>query len=342
MCFFKIKSVCMIAAALSLAACAAPVVNVKKEWTQSIFSYSFIPLYPMREDVFVGDIRIHRLDANRNFGLHSRPATRLPTLNSWLTSVEGRAPQYPETGAGPTVTNNQIRWKQTKGSGNIFETVNVTNRLRLMSLPGIEVTRISNAEASASGLLGLWKKVIGTNVTSEDTVVVSLTGLETMEIPDEIVAAAFRDEVTAILTNDDRLLALCVAGLSMGDPEFEETSISVITRVAYARGAEYRRKSDRRVSVQASVENTDPASPATANAKADTQTTKALTLNEVFDRPMAFGVDAIMINPRVFYAKLYKEKRVAERTLVEACKKEAVGFAVSPASPLLTGAQRRD
>lgn len=337
----KTNSIFAFAAALALTACAAPKVNVKKEWTRSIASYSFIPLYPMREDIFVGDIRIHRLDANLNSGLHSRPVARMATLNNWLNGESGYAPQYPKTTKTPQVTENQIRWEQNVGEKNIFASTSVNNRLRLMSLPGINVTRISHADGSATGIIGLWKRVIGTNFDSEETEFVSLTGLETMEIPDALIASDFLEKARNILSQKSSRLGICVSAISMGDPRFEKTAISVVTRVAYARGAEYRRKSERRVSVDVSVDSTDPNATNGAQGKANTEATTALTLNEVFDRPMAFGVDAMMLDPRVVFAGLTEVERAGHKTLAKACAVEAEGFAISPASHVLTGAIKR-
>ncbi len=48
--------------ALALAGCASPQISVKEKWSRSIANYDLVPLYPMREDVFIGDVRIHRVE----------------------------------------------------------------------------------------------------------------------------------------------------------------------------------------------------------------------------------------------------------------------------------------
>ncbi len=49
-------------AALVLGACTEPpVVDVKERWSRAVVSYSFVPLYPPRGGVEIGDIRIHRI-----------------------------------------------------------------------------------------------------------------------------------------------------------------------------------------------------------------------------------------------------------------------------------------
>lgn len=324
-----LKRGAFIFATLAMAGCGAPQINVKKEWTKSILSYSFIPLYPMREDVFVGDIRIHRLDANQGSGLHSRPLGRLNGIDKMLSERTKNAPPHPKTMNAPNVNGNQFRWVQNTQN----DLLTGLNRLRLMALPGITVTQISDVDASVSGLLGLWKTVIGTNFDREETTFVSLTGLETVEIADHQIAKAFRDHAKAMLDNEDKRLGICVAAIAMGDPRFEKTAISVLTRVAYARGAEFRRKSDSRISTNLSAENAENSETDKASGNAVSQTTKALTLNEVFDRPLAFGVDALMIDPTELYG--------APNSLADVCKKEAAGFEVSPASAQLTGARQR-
>ncbi len=330
------------AALAMLTGCGTPTVSVKKEWTQSILSYSFIPLYPMREDVFVGDIRIHRLDADKSAGLHSRPLARLDRVPSRLVTREGNAPAYLGTEHMPKVSGERIHWQQTVGEREIFTPRDASKRLRLMALPGIDLARISHADTKASGLLGIWNAVFGTTYDSEEAVFVSLTGLETVEIPDALIAGDFKEKAIKMLQPGSQdFLGICVAAKSMGDPQFKQTAISVVTRVAYARGAEFNRKSERRVSVELSADNSAGNGQEDTQNNANTRTTKTLKLNEVFDRPMAFGVDAIMINPAKLYDREIKGNAKGAKSLSQKCDEKAGAFEASPASPYLTGAPNR-
>ena len=133
------------------AACSSPSINVKEKWTNSILNYSFIPLYPMREDVYVGDVRIHRLDANEGNGLYSRYLTK---IDVGLGDKETGRPSYAATGKNVPVTNGGVTsWPQATRANSLNQGSDA-DRLRLMSLPKIEAARITEADARGGGVLG--------------------------------------------------------------------------------------------------------------------------------------------------------------------------------------------
>jgi len=287
---------------LALTGCGTPSVPVKEKWTQSIQNYSFVPLYPMREDVYVGDIRIHRLDGKAGSGLHSRFIASM--------AVEGARKPISDR---PARAQN---FHPPKGS---------PKQLRKMSLPALEAARVTAADLSGSGVLGLWNLAIGGNVKDSETVMVTLDGIESVEIADWTAASRFLQTVEEMLAQPDQLLGICVAAKAMGDPKLEQTAISLVTRVAYARGLDYSYGESFSLALKASAQQA--ANQTTAGAGIQEDTSGSLAHKATFDRPMAFGVDAIMIQPI-----LLKE------TLAEDCKTVTEGFVASPASEAQTGA----
>jgi hypothetical protein len=331
---FVMKKSISIALLVALTGCGAPNIAVKEKWTESIANFSFVPLYPMREDVFVGDIRIHRLDANKGAGLYSRYVRRLSVD---VEEKEAASPVYAATGAArPELTGDTVSWNLPEGDTPIFaahmplpkDKTPTPKRLRLMALPSLAAVRITSADVSGGGPLGALNLLFSGSFEDEENVLVSLKGLETVEISDIGVAARFEEEVKKMLRTPTELKALCVAAKAMGDPGFEKSAISLVTRVAYARGMEYAYGDNFKGALSASAGL--PAKDTEGKGNFSNETTKSLNLNEIFDRPMAFGVDAIMIDP--------KKLRTG---LASTCAKEADAFMTTPLSEAMTGAPKR-
>ena len=80
---------------LALSACDTPQVSVKKEWETTINSYGLRPVYPMRENVYVGDLRVtgHKKD---DFSLNYRYFGQLDIAGVFKKEIKGR-PELAET-----------------------------------------------------------------------------------------------------------------------------------------------------------------------------------------------------------------------------------------------------
>lgn len=289
----------IILAACALAGCAGPSVNVKEKWFESVANYAFVPLYPMREDVYVGDIRIHRTDFADAKGLNSRFVDR---IDVGIAEKEAKTPVYAKTTTMPERKDGVGMWKQSTTAGNIFRQQEDLHRLRLMALPKIDVVRITKADAKASGLFGLWNVLVSGDIEDEENLLISLTGLETTEISDVENADKFLKKVKGLLDNEQSLTGICAAAKAMGDPEFEKTAISLVTRVAYARGVEYSYGDNFAASLRGSISSTKGDKEVDGGAGVVSE--KSLGLNEIYEYPMAFGVDALMIDPRLVGANL--------------------------------------
>ena len=57
----KLSAISIILASFATSCTTVPNVDVKKRGSQALISYSFVPLYPARGGVEIGDIRIHRI-----------------------------------------------------------------------------------------------------------------------------------------------------------------------------------------------------------------------------------------------------------------------------------------
>lgn len=354
------KKLLAVIASFTLTACSSPGLDVKSQWSDSIVNYAMVPLYPMREDVFVGDIRIHVVEVGGSSTLDSRYLGRLEDVDEGLIGKERRAPNYinaefasgqgsqqpldlpgasqpgkaqmPQAGSaasgegkgqkndGASVPDPELliagtqlpaeRWPQPTvdlaagridpNSGRLLYDRQV-DRLRRAALPRLDAARITRAEAESMGIIGIFNFLVGGKVEDEETLMISLTKLETAELSDPDVIKVFHDQVKERLQNDDGfLMAVCHAALSWGDQAFDKTAISLVTRVFYARGIQYSYGDNFGAALQASIDPTGAKVRRLQKLGGGAEVGKAarLGLNEEFNVPMAFGVDAVMLDPR--------------------------------------------
>ena len=163
----------MIPLALLVAGCGAPKVDVKKQWTDAIHNFSLVPLYPMREDVFVGDVRIHKIgtDARASGALESRMLYRLGDGEQKFKMNNAKAPHYPKGSAAEPVTVQSGQAPpprfsaQPGGDEAAANTAGASSRLRLATLPGYDGVRITEANATWNGVSGLWKFMVDGKAT---------------------------------------------------------------------------------------------------------------------------------------------------------------------------------
>lgn len=342
----------LLASTAIVAACSTPGINVKEQWSDSITNFAMVPLYPMREDVYVGDIRIHVLDIGESDTLDSRYLGRLSALGDVYTGVddalikkEQSAPDYSdpsfgentakleaqilkEMGAVPEVKTDEDanastavaqaaallaeakqgvqRWTQpntTLTPKRLGEDRQIF-RLRRAALPRLDAARVTSADAQAFGILKAWNYVIGGSVEDTETVMISLTRLESAELDETQVIKPFYEQVSAATKNDDEefLHAVCHAAKSWGDPTFEKTAISMVTRVFYARGVQYTYGETFGAALKASLDPLGDVADQAQGGSANGRFARAgrLSLNEEFNAPMAFGVDAVMLDPQAF------------------------------------------
>lgn len=250
--------------------CSSPQVDVKDRWNRALVNYSFVPLYPARGDVHVGDIRVHTIE------------NAAETLDSRLISKAS--------------TNGIVRSAPS---------------LTPAILPGIEAIRSISLDSEATGISGLLKRLLGKQIEASSTLYVSLGALQTAEVSDQDVARAFYQYVqnstaTQQGGENDFMWGLCAAAKSLGNPEFGDIGISVVTRVIKANEISYYSGSGL-TNVAGNAQQKGPAEEAESPALSsppknqDGNSFSALTGSSLpkatIPGGVVIGVDALMIRP---------------------------------------------
>ena len=317
--------------ALFLASCASiPQISVKEHWNDSIRSFALIPIYPMVEQFYVGDLRLFTGNAGP-YDLSSRYLGHVDSIGNALFEKKSRFPIFPKTSIAPSDANKTTAWPQPAEP--ILLPGSVTEpRLRMAALPSIALVRLTGGELGGRGISGLWNWVVGGNARSEATLNISVSGVETLEI-DDVAAYTLSNEYLKRQKESPAFRkGLCAAATTLGDPNGTKSKIAIITRVFYARGIKYIYgktfdaalravageddrpelplegiKSSGPPTSGTAVEAEKPNFPAVdlspsigrttpellgrfAAAKGDT-----LKLAEVFERPLAFGAAALFV-----------------------------------------------
>ena len=324
-----------------------PQISIKERWNQSINNFALVPIYPMLEQVYIGDLRLF-VDKSSPYGLSSRYIGHVDGIENELYTKETKLPTYPKTKTPPSLAKSPPMWVQPDDQ--ISPPGSVTQqRLRRAAFPSMALVSVTDGELGGSGLSGLWSWIVGGSVRSEATLNLSLFGVETLELDDISAYAATIEYLNEQVgsTDDSGSDAfkegVCAAATSLGDPRGETSKIAVITRAFYARGIQYtygdtfaaslraaagegERPSLPREEMEAGVplapeEDEAPApdgdegkagdgtnTVAVDLAELDSRTTPGLigrfatvrddrlALTDTFERPMAFGVDVLVLS----------------------------------------------
>ena len=312
--------------------------SVKDRWAKSVRNLALQPVYPMREDVFVGTLRI--VSSNEDaFSLKSRSLGYV-SIHDALAQAERRKPQYPVSGTSNTVSLGSedkaklTAWKQPTATNALVPNLSSNpERLRLAAIPGVSLVRVSEADLAKRGLL----KVIAAAFRRNSELTINLKGVETLEIDDISAAKALVFGIHSPAVHDPWFgQGVCTAAVALGDPSLDSIQIQMITRVFYARAIEYNYGDDasaalKQVSSKEAVtdtsgnaapsttpagaavegDGTKPAEkPAAATvgdvsnvapgtvAKVAVQRKDGSSLTEVFERPLAFGVGVLAVSPK--------------------------------------------
>jgi len=321
---------------LALSACDTPQVSVKKEWETTINSYGLRPVYPMRENVYVGDLRVtgHKKD---DFSLNYRYFGQLDIAGVFKKEIKGR----PELAETPNKTNYTItladgtektlqRFEQPSAS-DVTAPRGHSNRMFLAALPSLKIASVKAADIGIQAPAGTTKALSEAGFRLSDTVAIRLEGIESLEISDSAVWDALKKQCgeSGEIKNSTAL----TAALGMVTPaDFAGTKIKpdgwlhVITRVFYARSIHYNRTisksfatvaqaskgdlSENKINAQP-LSNGNEETPAAVTdknmltglpvsvpgvaasfvSKSDT----GIEMIQIFERPMAFGVDVLSV-----------------------------------------------
>lgn len=240
----------MSALCVALSACTSvPEVPVARQWAATINNFSLQAIYPMREDVRVGDIKltVDATTAARGV-LPFRDIARLDLSDDMRKYYEMR-PSYPVDQSFATGRDPSKPWAQPTGNTPIFDpnTTDV-NRLRMAALPGIKVATV--AQGTLGGDIPLEGFSLGGAVSAQGNRLldISLTGIEELKAPDDFtIFSRFKQACASEIQDqlaDDQLrnsLALMTAELV----EKARPQLAIVNQVYYARAVDYTFKTDK-------------------------------------------------------------------------------------------------
>jgi hypothetical protein len=281
----------------------------------------------MRENVFIGDVRVHTSKGDA-YSLTSRYLGHIE-VEAALEESERRLPVYGSSNSTLKPADGKLVWQQPLSN---LSAGNAADRLRLAALPKIDLARLTSGDLGGSGVIGIWNFLVGGSTASEQTLVMSVSGVENLELPDPIALEALDRYLKRFFLEDYNLSAICLAARRFNDLKFEHTRISMVTRVVYARSIDYAFGDNFGAAIRAaagegsvntgaltvqsddrdqSLPVVDPAQLSGTgvpglSASFRRQTKDGLSITEVFERPMAFGVDLITIDPTAYHEDLVK------------------------------------
>ncbi len=244
----RILAVALWAALLTSCATYSPN-SVKERWNESIRNYALIPIYPMVEQVYIGDIRLFTGKTNP-YGLSSIYIGHVPDIEDDLKYKERELPINPKTMQPPDPANKSAVWPQPDQPISLPATTEDPDlRLKLAALPNIELASVTEADFGWSGISGLWNWIVGGHAGSRTTLRISVSGVETLEI--DIISAYgnTKDHLEYMVsTETDKhgkivpnafMNGVCAAAKTLGDPKGKTSKFAVVTRVFYARSIKY-------------------------------------------------------------------------------------------------------
>lgn len=375
-----IAGLCLVLfSSVSLAGCRArpPELSVADQWARAIHNYSLIPVYPMREDVYVGDVLLSidpedtkkgNLNYRRLFSLDLSES-----LRDFYKKRQSLPPTHYDEKSGAFVAG-----KQPRAKGNVFladptDPDNV-NRLRMAALPGIKVATVSAGTFGARAPVGTFDLAFGASAEASRRLDIALTGIEEIQVPSDYtiklaLEKACKDSKTGALLSPDAI-RFALAQLvrpdspkgppSWNTPEAQQRlddarpQVRVVSRVLYARAIDYTFAADagsaaelaavagsleelgelveklresREAASRDGTNKAESAAPGSASAARDRASgltgkasgllssvagskapgivgsflfvdSRGLTLREVFERPMAFAVQAVAFSAR--------------------------------------------
>lgn len=354
-----------------------PELSVADQWARTIHNYSLIPVYPMREDVYVGNVllSIDPEDAKKG-NLNYRRLLSLDLseiLHDFYKKRKSLPPTHYDEKARVFVAGKQPRAKGNVFLGDPTDPDNV-NRLRMAALPGIKVATVSAGTFGARAPVGTFGLAFGASAEASRRLDIALTGIEEIQVPSDysiklaLEKACNDSETKKFLSSDALRFALAQlvrpdpgkAAPTWDTPEAQQRldearpQVRVVSRVLYARAIDYTFAADagsaaelaavagslgelgelveklrqsREAASRDGTNKAESAAPGSASAARDRASgltgkasgllssvagskapgivgsflfvdSRGLTLREVFERPMAFAVQAVAFSAR--------------------------------------------
>jgi hypothetical protein len=169
--------------------------SVAEQWIDAISQLGIEPVYPLQEDIVVGDVfAIITKDLTGGDVTHTPLAGRsikLTHLDLTADIEESYRNVYTFPDTAPRTTNEQSSI-QTPSKGSIFKAGGVRSQLPLVVFPGFTIARVKNANATGSSGLGAF---FGGSASSDETIEMRISEAETYGV--------------SALVAEDRLIAFC-------------------------------------------------------------------------------------------------------------------------------------
>ena len=321
--------VCATICALLLAACSSPdlQISVKEKWIKAIENLALIPIYPMVEHIYVGDLRVvtNKTDSTT---LSSRHLDHIDKIQKAHYDNSQFLPDFANTNSPPGALAATI-WHQPTPT----EESELSPRLRLAAFPNIGLASIRDTEFAGDGIADLWNWIPGFSSSDDRTLYLSVTGVETQEVDDRAAVKHFLEYLTTHNTSSDNgqtadndlSRAVCASAAALDDPDGKNSYIVVVTRVFYARGIKYVYTNTAAAALHlAAVGDNASEVPVVEEERLDANRTEAdavksmsegkeriaravpgivaryafadagtLSLEEIFEKPMAFGASVL-------------------------------------------------
>lgn len=244
----RINVLCLSALCLVLSSCSVPEVPVAQQWATTMNNFSLQAIYPMREDVRVGDIKL-TVDATTvpHGVLPFRDIAHLDLSEEMQAYYEQRT-SYPVDQTFSKGQDGSKPWAQPVSPTSIFiKNKADVNRLRMAALPGIKVATV--AQGTVGGQIPLQGTSVGGAVAAKGSRVldISLTGVEELKAPNDYTV--FKKFKYSCGTNLKSHLAVDELSKSLllmtSEPvNLSRPQLAIITHVYYARGIDYTFKTD--------------------------------------------------------------------------------------------------
>lgn len=238
----------VLCSVLSSCAMSVPEVPVAQQWATTMNNFSLQAIYPMREDVRVGDIKL-TVDAKTvpHGVLPFRDIAHLDLSDVMQAYYEQRA-SYPVDQSFTKGQDGSKPWVQPISPTGIF-TKNKTdvNRLRMAALPGIKVATV--VQGTLGGQIPLQGTSVGGAIAAQGNRVldISLTGIEEVRAPDDFTVFRRFQESCATDIKDhlsEDQLSSSLALMTAEPVERSQPQLAIITQVYYARAIDYTFKTD--------------------------------------------------------------------------------------------------
>lgn len=256
-----------LATTLFAAACTVPQVNVKQRWNKALVNYSFVPIYPARGDLEVGDVRVHTIK-NAAEALDSR------LISDW--------------------TDNDLLAEQPKFATAVLPGLEAVRTLSLdaeaTGLTGL-LRRLIGSRVDATASL---------YVSLQDLKIAEVPDHQVARAFHDYV----KKEILAESPDtNDLFFGLCASAKTLGNPKFDDLAISVVTRVIRAGKIAYH--SGNSLTNMPAAPNPTPAGATATTPPKDTAentfnvgTATSLSFTNIGANKVVVGVDALMIRPR--------------------------------------------